>query len=306
MRDIVRLCAKLAALLLLLGLPYLYVLYQWTVQYDYDYCKATHAANSLVLGDSRTRRGISPEILRQELGLNGKMLNLAFNGVSSPYGEHYYRLIKKKIARGTTDGLFIVTVSPGSIMDYLGESPTMPREGDFRFYNLWFVNLNPNLEYLIRNVAGDRSLATELLNQKKRKRHQDIFHPDGWVERKPNDRRQFKRQLDELKVTQRMPRRSPAREEYLDKTVAHLKQYGQVVLVRLPIAEEMLAEETKVFPEFDGLIKGLAEKYGVPYHDFAGHGAEFEFYDDFHHLDGPSARAFSAALAEQIQAQRDK
>lgn len=300
MRDVSRLLLKLAALLLLVGLPYLFVLYQWIKKYDYDYCKAAYAANSLIVGDSRTRRGIAPEIMREELGLEGKVLNLAFNGVSSPYGEHYYRLIKKKIARGSQNGLFIVAVNPASIMNYMGESPSHPREGDFRFYKLLFVNLDPNIEYIIRNVSADRSLATELLNQKNRKRHKDIYHPDGWVERKPS-RKKYDKKIDQLKATQRRPVRSPSREEYLDKTVAHLQQSGEVVLVRLPIAEEMLAEENKAFPEFSSLIEALAQKYAVPYFDFSKDGAEYEFYDSFHHLDGPSARAFSVKLAERIK-----
>lgn len=297
MRKAAILFVKLSALLAVVGIPYLYLLYGWIQKYDFDYCKATYAAHSLIVGDSRTRKGVAPEVLRKELGLQGKVLNLAFNGVNSPYGEHYYKLIRRKVAKGPAGGLFVVTVDPGSVMDYRGAYGQ--READFRFYKLWFVNMDPNIEYLIRNVSGEYSLATELLGGGGRERMNERFYPDGWVERLPS-KRAFKKDISEMRVNERHPIRSPKREGYLEKTVAYLKQFGQVVIVRLPVSGEMLEEEDRIYPGFNRFVEGIAKKHGAPYFDFSGEGADYVFYDGHHHLDGPSARAFSKALAERI------
>lgn len=298
MRKVAILLVKLFALLAIVGIPYLFLLFQWIKKHDFDYCKATYAANTLVVGDSRTRKGVAPHILQEELKLEGKALNLAFNGVCSPYGERYYKLIRRKVAKGTTNGLFVVTVDPGSVMDYQGGFGR--READFRFYDLWFVNMDPNIEYLLRNVSGEYSLATELLRQGRRRRHHERCHPNGWVERQPSENC-FKRDISRMRVNERNPIRSKRRESYLDKTVAYLKQYGQVVIVRLPVSTDMLEEENKIYPGFNQFIEGIAQKYGAPYYDYSGSGADYVFYDGHHHLDGPSARAFTHNLAEKIR-----
>ncbi|MCB0568804.1 MAG: hypothetical protein KDC66_03535 [Phaeodactylibacter sp.] len=297
MHKAITLIAKLLALLAAVGIPYLFLLYRWVQANDFDYCKATYAANSLILGDSRTRKGIAPQALQEELGLQGKILNLAFNGVNSPYGELYYKLIRKKVARGATDGLFVVTVDPGSVMDYQGAYGQ--READFKFYKLWCANADPNIEYLIRNVSGKNSLATELISPRKRWRSYEVFHKNGWVERRPSGIQV--RSFSEMKFNERNPVRSEKREKYLDKTIAFLKQYGQVVIVRMPVSEQMLAEENEAYPGFNGLLEGLGQKHGAPYFDFSGEGSHYSFYDGHHHLDGPGALAFSHALAERIR-----
>jgi hypothetical protein len=289
---------KIAALLLIAGIPYYMLLTRQIKKLDPFYWKATYASPNLIIGASRAQKGIAPVVLQEALKLEDKALNLAFTAVDSPYGKPYFDLIKRKIKDTPTGKLFILSVHPISIMDY--EAANGRREEGFRFYDLWAVNANPNYEYLFRNVNGVQSLLPQLLFKGKQGREYDIIHDDGWIERTYPEERKPK-SIDEVRALSIRPVRSAKREKWLRKTVQFLKEQGVVVLVRMPVRQDILSREEEVFPEFSTFVASMADDEGVSFLDYSAQGDDFTYFDAFHHLDGQGARSFTRLLAEDIQ-----
>ncbi len=299
-KEPLQLLLKLLLLLAIGGIPYYWYLHRLIVENDSFYWKSTYASPHLILGASRANQGISPDILEEELELEEPALNFAFTGVHSPYGRAYFDMIKRKIDYKNTPGLFILSVHPANLANYRGGGGR--REEDFRFYDLWMVNKDPNPEYILRNVNGKQSLLPVIITNIKPKRKFDIIHHNGWIERTTPPRMRDK-ELEELKAMQYDPIRSKEREAYLSKTVAYLKKYGKVVLVRMPVSSATKHEEDKFFDFRFGLtIRAIADKNGIPYFDYSGEGDAYEFNDGIHHLDGPSAEKFTRRLARDIAA----
>lgn len=299
MPKYLQLLLKLFLLIAIGGIPYYIYLHNLITENDAFYWKSTYATPNLIIGASRANQGISPDVLDAELGLEQPSLNFAFTGIHSPYGKPYYKLIKRKIDYDHTPGLFILSVHPGNLADYKGGGGQ--RENDFRFYDLWCVNCNPNAEYIIRNIKGEQSLLPVIITNKKPRRDFDIIHHNGWVERTtPPDMREL--EIEELKALQYDPFRSKEREAYLEKTVEYLKGFGKVVMVRMPIVADFKEREDIFFKhQFDILMQQIADHHGAHYLDYSGEGADYEFNDGIHHLDGPSAERFTRRLAEDIK-----
>ena len=123
--------------------------------------------HSLILGSSRGS-GINPAILDQIIQPkypNVKFYNYAFTWGHSPYGPKYLESIKKKLDPATKDGIFVVIVEPTALMVTRSkpDSPEYYFENDKSVAKTNFVNINPNLEYLIESY--DYSL-TRALNLK--------------------------------------------------------------------------------------------------------------------------------------------
>lgn len=300
MHSSIRLILKGLGLLLLACIPYYIFLAQQIQQLDPFYAKATYASSNIIIGASRAQKGIAPAILEDVLQLDQKALNLAFTGVDSPYGEPYLKLIKRKIDDEHSPGLFILSVHPVSIMDY--EFASGRREEDFRFYDLWSVNSKPNYEYILRNTNGVQSLLPQLIFKGKQGREYDVLHDDGWVERTyPEERKPTS--IEDLGAKNIHAVRSLKREKWLEKTVEYLKDYGRVVLVRMPIDEEVKKQEKEALPEFEAFIQQLANRQSVVFLDYSDTAADFTFFDNYHHLDAAGAKKFTARLAEDIKSQ---
>ena len=289
---------KLAVLLLIAGVPYLYLVGNRIMSEDTFYWKTTSSADHLIIGGSRSQKGISPAILSQELELEGHFINLAFTLVNSPYGSYYNYFIKRKLNSVNRDktSVFILEVTSGLMMDF--EEERFPRERDFRIYDLFMVNQHPNIEYFIRNSNARNPTLKELLQDNPRLEHLGI-HRDGWVEYL--GQRDTLIPLEDLRVYAREFVRSPEREDAFIDLVSYLKARGEVVLVRLPIHPDVAEVEDFRSPFFIPFIEKIADRQGVHFIDYSGRGENFEYFDQYHHLTGKSAREFSHLLARDIR-----
>jgi hypothetical protein len=299
MPKYLQLLIKLILLIAIGGIPYFMYLSKLITENDTFYWKSTYASPNLILGASRANQGISPDVLEAELQLEQPALNFAFTGIHSPYGEAYYKMIQRKIDYDHTPGLFILSVHPGNLADYKGGGGQ--RENDFRFYDLWCVNCEPNVEYILRNVSGKQSLLPVIITKIKPKRAFDIIHHNGWIERTTPPEMRLN-DIDELKAMQYDPYRSASREAFLEKAVEYLVSYGKVVLVRMPVSKQAKEREDIFFDQqFDSLMQSIASRHGAHYLDYSVQGPEYEYNDGIHHLDGPSAERFSKQLARDIK-----
>ena len=264
--------------------------------------------SSLVLGTSRGARGIRPEVFNESgLVFDGPLYNYAFTASWSPYGPTYLDAVRRKLDPRTTNGLFLLEVSPLGLtaplnmttVENADDSPTGFREtelplGILRSMSRPVVFEPLNAEYLLRAYTGSYyRIALEQRFQRER-----LLHADGWLE--------FDYRFSDATVqrlTQSTVARyeayfagqhfSPQRLRSLDETVAFLAGHGTVVLVRLPVAPEMLALETDFLPEFDAQMQMLADAHAVPYLNFTLAPADRYPTQDGHHLSLPASQALS-------------
>ena len=262
--------------------------------------------SSLVLGTSRGARGIQPAIFnRGDPAFDGPLYNYAFTASWSPYGPTYLEAVRRKLDPQTTSGLFLLEVSPLGLtaaVENAADDPAVFRETELPLGILRSMNRNVsfeplNAEYLLRAYTDSYyRIALEQRFQRDR-----LLHADGWLE--------FDYTFSDPTV-QRLTQSTVARyEEYfggqqfstqrlrsLEETIAFLAGHGTVVLVRLPVAAEMLALETDFLPEFDAQMQTLADTHAVPYLNFTLAPADRYPTQDGHHLSLPASQALSQEI----------
>lgn len=271
--------------------------------WDGNYQKATGKVNHLILGLSRAKRGLAPSVFEKELDLKGRMINFAFNNMESPYGPEYFAAVQKKVITSEKNGLFILSVSPGAILEFgKYKKGKRLREESFFFYDLWCQTCQPNLEYILKAPLRRGSLFEYLrehfkaILQQQPTRSREIQHEDGWGELQP----QLRLGLGGVLSSNRKFDRSSLRESYLEKTIAFLQEHGQVYLLRLPITEEYQDFEKKMLPAFDSIVQSIADQYEVNYLNYFTSNDSLLFVDG-HHLAGEGAREISTKVAKDIQ-----
>lgn len=263
---------------------------------DRFYWKVAYPASALIMGNSQPGEGINPAIIEQSVEMKGRMLNIAFDGTNSPYGAPYLKFIKRKLRRGVLNGLFILSVSPEVVSDFADGYGR--REEQFMYFDLWSVNIHPNVEFLFRRLGHNNSLLMDILKESEENRN-FTNHKNGWCEvkvkhMKPKPkffRPQFKQEL--------VP--SDIRLDYLEETINWLKERGDVILIRMPIDKAALKAERNVYPGFKEVIQGIASARSVPFWDYSDEGDQFIFHDHSLHLESRGAVAFSELLAKDIK-----
>ena len=260
---------------------------------------ASPQQESLILGTSKAAQGIHPQILDSICGT--RFFNYAFTVDHSPYGETYLNSIKKKIKKGNKPGIFILTVDPWSIStrkENIGK-PSQFRELERCLANTSAVAVNPNYEYLLKNLSGSYHTAVF-------KKTSPIFlHDNGWLEVTINmDSAKVEKSIQSKYETYKkdmLPnyQYSQIRFEALKSTIEFLNTYGDVYLVRLPIHPKMMMIEDELMPDFDDTLKTL-----IPltkgYKDMTDLNDQL-IYTDGNHLYKSSGKAVSRRIAEWIK-----
>jgi len=278
-----------------------------------DYPKFTHASPNLVLGLSRAHFGLDPATLSRELSPLMKeedFLNFAFEKSQSPYGEVYLEAIKKKLKKGTKDGVFLLCVSPGSFSvpnRLKTEEEILAFDKQMMIGKVKNLNTHPNFEY-VRKCFG-RSLYKGILPQDHR--ITTVFHDNGWEEFRLKagtyeiDQKQIKFWQDETakgysKIADALPEYiADYRMRWFRKTVAELKAFGKVYIIRLPMHEGVLRLEDSIWKDFDADMSHVASDFEVSYLNYARTGEKYQTYDGSH-LHSASAKKFSRDVALEI------
>ncbi|WP_020539507.1 hypothetical protein [Lewinella cohaerens] len=295
-----RFILKLVLFCLLVITPYFYLQYTLMKAHDPFYWKATGKADHLVLGGSRALKGVFPHVISKELQLEGEMLNFAFTGVLSPYGDKYFSAIKRKLKPATENGIFILSVSPGSIMDF--SDAIDARENNFRFYKLWGMNQHPNIEYVLRHPRSGSALLVEWLSEEREAKNNvnRVFQNGANGTYLPED---FKPKSRAVVMHYDMEK-SPVREASLAALIRFLSERGHVFLVRVPVSHQIREEENLIYPFFDEAMSRLChQKKDIWYFDYTDSIQQntYRFSDGYHHLEGNSSDKFSRALAKDIK-----
>ncbi len=293
---------KIVSLGCIIGITYLLLGYLADGKTDPFYLRFTSKKqHSLIIGTSRAAQGIVPKVLNKILNkekFEGPIYNYSFTVLHSPFGEIYYKAIKAKIDKSTKKGLFIISIDPWSIgsrtdLNYF-------RETKMELAKINTYNKYPNYNYLNNAYQGSyfHLLKNKIIHDDK-----VFLHDDGWLEVSlvltPELIKKGKKQKINNYKTRELPnyKISLERIEYVEKTIQLLKKYGQVILVRLPVDERMLAVEQLLDPVFNQRIKKLGEKYEcqvLVYND------ENYLFPDGNHLYKESGKLFSIKLANAI------
>lgn len=281
------------------------VLYQADGYTDAFYVKFTvPKQKALIVGSSRAAQGLQPACFKEVLG--DGIYNFSFSRIHTPYGQAYLKAIKKKLVKKAEPSTFIVEVNPWSIgkrVDQKGME-IFPEEKSF-LGKIRLVSVKPNLEYLLESYNGN---FMGLITKKGGNYHNEklFVNSDGWFEVRLNDdQRRHERRVKETiesyrKIEKEYQGKSKARLEYLEQTIAFLKQRGQVYLVRLPISEAMLKIEEGFMPQFDKSMVEAAKKLEVKYINLMAQNKEL-FFTDGHHLGIESGKKISRQLAGLIK-----
>lgn len=267
--------------------------------------------HSLILGSSRGS-GINPAILDkiiQPKYPNVKFYNYAFTWGHSPFGPKYLESIRKKLNPKTKDGIFVLIVEPTALMVDRSkpDAPEYYVENDKSVAKTQFVNVNPNVEYLIESY--DFSL-TQALNLKIKPPKNPMANIDildnGRMEVKMiKDYNPKKRAEENQKKMAELQERinglkwSENRLKYLAETIQYLQKHGKVILLRVPIDETPYTIENKAVPFFDLKMTQIADKYEITYTNYNLISNDYKYLDEVH-LDEKSMDHFSEILAKEI------
>lgn len=268
---------------------------------------AVKKPQNMILGDSRGSQGVVPGVLKTKLSANFD--NFSLNIVESPYGQVYFKALKRKLDPETKNGIFILTVSPWN----LSLNKQIKKEKDFPeehspLNDMYFYDRSPNYEYLLKHYT--RSWFKIYTERAESGRSNTFLHPDGWLEvtinmqkdtvaYRTNTKEAFYRDLANTVEL------SPERLKAINEMINYLRTKGKVYLVRLPTSNGLTNIENKKYPHFNTLMRDIGRKQNVRFFDFSGNYAEYD-YTDGNHLYKDSSRKISSRIADSIIASRGK
>jgi hypothetical protein len=267
---------------------------------DPFYLRFTSAKqSSMIIGTSRSAQGILPSVLNKELNRTD-IYNFSFTLLHSPFGESYLNLINLKLDKKNRNGLFIIAVDPWSISSEFNNNIEKIPEKETFTGKLKFVDLNPNLPYLLNYFDGN------LMKIILPKRHKQMFlHNDGWLEvnipmdKKSVDDRIILKEKEYVFNSKRFSI-SKYRMQYLEKTIDLLKNYGKVILVRMPLHQKIYKIENYYFQNFNNMITQISINKHISFFDYTNFNGDYT-YTDGNHLYKGSANEFSKILSQKIK-----
>lgn len=281
----------------------LIILSQFGGYVDYFYRKVSSPRqHSLIIGDSRSFQGVQPSIISKELAsaFEMPMFNFSFTVGQMAYGEAHLEAIRGKVDPETKNGLFILSVHPWIFAERDIENIAKGEffETDQIPHNLHSVSMNPNIEHFFKNYSFFHFKALIKRNS--------IVHQDGWLEEfyltddttTLNKWRQT--QVDLYQKFSKKWKQSDYRMKKFEETVAFLKQYGTVVLVRLPVDKDILASERAFWPAFDAEMQRVSKQSGIDYLNYTVTPHNYRLYDGLH-LDKKSGALFTKSVADSIK-----
>lgn len=263
----------------------------------------TPLQRSLVVGTSRAAQGVIPQVMNEELlnhDIDAGLYNYSFTIKSSPYGRPYLESVMRKLdVDKSRDHYFVVTVDPWSISTLFYSNNTFEEES-FAPSNMTRVDMNPNTEYVYKNV-DNRPLM--ILRSFRHVNHPEVMG-DGSLKVSATKSREDAEEttIDRLKEYKRFSARhtiSATRMSWLNQMLDSLSAYGPCVVVRIPVHPDMRKLEDATFPEFDSLMTSIATDHDLPYLNYK-HLADSLNTTDGNHLDRVSAISFSKKLARDL------
>lgn len=267
---------------------------------DDNYLDFTRQGTNLIMGDSRGAQAMVSDEL--EAAFPGRKFdNFSLNITYSPYGEIYLKALKRKLKPGTKDGIFILTVDPWSVS--LDRKDPKFSEKPSALNNMWFYNLRPNYEYLIKNYHQSWF---NIYRDRAEVGHSNTYlHDNGWLEVNVDisPKEVAKREEEKVAFYRLFASRqqlSPIRLKYFEESIQFLNDHGKVYIVRLPGGLKINKIEQNYAPEFNSVMLNIAKRNHTQYFDFTPKVAEYQFTDG-NHMYKESGKILTRQLADSIK-----
>ncbi len=247
----------------------------------------------IVLGDSRTLRGVAPEVLSKHLG-GGKVLNFAYN--AGGLNPEIYEAATARLAPGASRPMMLLGVTPLTLMSVKAGNAqyreVLHKPRDERWLLLHFPGIMRWLQpvqpvELIRPVLG---FAPHSLY------HQE-FHDDGWIGslKEPENPEEalgvYTAQLTGQSLDATLV------QELMAQTRAWTRAGVQVFAFRPPTTDELEALENRLLGFDEARLAAAFEEAGGHWLEFPN--APYHSYDGSH-LRQDSAIAFSGDLGKSL------
>lgn len=303
-------------LVLALSLILLVIIYLHPNWVDKYYLKVTTPkATSLILGTSRASQGIIPQIINEKVGktFDGYIVNHGFTMGLTPFGPSYERFMKQKIVEGTTNGIYILEVSPSGFCaqtTFLNDtSRFMEREGFIG--KITNSSTNPNIQYLTKFYSERHFifeyLYSEILNKDRVILDNNMYGSMNVIVKADTANLNFrlKRRINYYLKEYNGYSFSQARFDAFERMVKYLQERGEVYLVRLPVSDIMMKEEYRMFPDFDERIEVFATKNNLHYFNYISYSKNY-ITTDGSHLYRPSAELLTTQLCDSLLKYRAK
>lgn len=303
---------KTSILAILLIATYLGASYKTTQgSVDKYYSKFTHKGGSLIIGLSRARDGLSPAVIEREFGdvIHHPVLNFAFEKTQSMFGDVLLKSIKQKIDTTSNNGLFILSVTPGSffISKKMNDEFSQELDKNTLICKMDDFNKHPNFEYIRKCYSSP--LYKTFFNKTNNDELIRVFHDDGWLEFK-NESRNYKMTDTRIKTLKKIQyegytkmalyeKKSEYRISKFKETITYLQQHGTVILIRMPLDEDFLQLENDFFENFDNRIIEISIAYKVPYFNYTT-SKKYKTYDGSH-LFSESAKRLTKKICDDIK-----
>jgi len=303
---------KIGLFFLLFGATYLFFMNKLSNSYvDENYNKFTQEAGGLIIGLSRANHGLSPDILEtklEEFKFEKPLINFAIDHGQTQFGELYLNSIKRKLKHNGTKGLYILSVSPGSFTAPKNMDAIEVKDLDQKriLGKINTLTEHPNFDYISNCYPHSLYNAMYPTN----KWDNLVAHTNGWNEVKlksathtisKQDIKEWKQQaIDYYKKSLQEEVYNANRFQYFIKTISYLKEKGTVVLIRMPIDQDMLLLENETWFDFNKKIDSVAENQNVVYFDYSEKLADYQTFDGSHLL-SESAQQFTEKLSEAIK-----
>lgn len=268
---------------------------------------AVKKPQNIILGDSRGSQGIVSGVLKEKLSVDFD--NFSLNIVESPYGQVYFKALKRKLAPETKNGIFILTVNPWS----LSINKNIKKEKDFPeehspLNDMYFYDCSPNYEYLLKHYT--RSWFKIYTERAEAGRSNTFLHDDGWLE--------VTIDMNADSVATRTKEKtifytgmakgvalSPERLRAFNEIINYLRTKGSVYIVRIPTSKNLTAIENAKYPHFSKLLQDIAHQQNVKVFDFSKNYADYE-YTDGNHMYKESSKKLTSQIADSIIVSRKK
>jgi hypothetical protein len=273
---------------------------------DFYYRFTTPKAHSLILGGSLAGQGIHPDILNKRICTEeNQIINHAFAVGPSSYGPNYLREIAQKLDKNSTNGVFIVEVSPWTLVtDNDDDDSTQFFEVQKKLFvgNLRSSSVNPNFDYLINYWVNKFEPFTRMFKYLVNYEGIAVLHENGWLEittsmDSTSNNARIRRSLNETKRKNLVL--SNTRLNYLDKIIRYADKYGEVFIIRMPVTSQMAEIEHQKYPQFDSVIEEIAHKNNIRYFNFSGLSGQFLTVDAYH-LYKKDGEKFTGILCDSI------
>lgn len=257
-------------------------------------------ARTVIAGDSRVYRGFDPYVVASSLP--GPVLNLGFSGVK--YSDEYLAYVRSVLDDSAGDRFVLLGVTPFAFTSRSNTGfETALEQNDERRMPFWLLR-SLDVGYALSPIDPTPFVpwwGREPDRRADSSSYVQTWHPNGWVESDRVVDRPHETWRAKLPVSPVLE--FPTEEDQIRALLASIQSWsdeGIVVAAFAPYTPDETAalEETLLGVDIEAIARQVVA-HGGYWLDVDGL-ADLRLYDGSH-LDGPSATAYSKALADKLR-----